>query len=287
MKERELRLLLTQKCNFKCGFCHKEGVIETKKEILNASDYVWVYDLLKKWYGWNTISITGGEPLCRTDLNEILVKLYNSGAKITLITNGSILSQNIKICKWLEKLTVSVHTTNNDQYQKVIGVPFNFSNLVNNLKLVRKYYPKINIRFNATLVKGINSSENEILRIIKLAKKLEASIKFIELLPNTEEDERKFVSIEIIGKILMRHNYKLFEDGQLQKIYFNKGLIVVLAKIVCSVSRQLGTASPHCTTTNNVFLAADGTIKPCMKNSFEINVLKEIKNKDADEFKKR
>ncbi len=287
MKERELRLLLTQKCNFKCGFCHKEGVLECKPEMLNAQDYVFVYNLFKKWYGWNTVSITGGEPLCRLDLSEILEKLYDSQAKITLITNGSLLEKRIEICRWLEKLTVSVHTTDNAKYQQIIGVPFEFSNLVNNLKLVRNYYPQANIRFNSTIVKGINSTEDNILEIIGFAKELGASIKFIELLPNSKEDEDNFVSIDEIEYVLLKHNYRLLESGLLQKIYFDGESVIVLAKIVCSVSRQLGTASPHCTTTNNVFLAADGTIKPCMRNSFEIDVLDEIKNMDVDGFKKK
>ena len=51
MKERELRLLLTQKCNFKCGFCHKEGVPKCKAEMLNAQDYAFVYNLLRNYMG--------------------------------------------------------------------------------------------------------------------------------------------------------------------------------------------------------------------------------------------
>lgn len=287
MKERELRLLLTQKCNFKCGFCHKEGVSECKKEVLNADDYAWVYKLLRDWYGWHTVSITGGEPLCRSDLNEILKKLYDEDAKITLITNGSLLAKHLEICSYLEKLTVSVHITDNSKYQNIIGVPFNFDSLKENLNLVRKTYPKTNIRFNSTIVKGVNSSENSIFEIIRFAKDLGASIKFIELLPNSKEDEENFVSIDEIEIILKKHNFTLIENSLLQRIYFDGESIIVLAKIVCSVSRQLGTASPHCTTTNNVFLSADGTIKPCMRNSFEINVLDEINNRDIVGFKKK
>ena len=287
MKERELRLLLTQKCNFKCGFCHKEGVSECKKEVLNADDYAFVYKLLRDWYGWHTVSITGGEPLCRSDLNEILKKLYDEDAKITLITNGSLLAKHLDICSYLEKLTVSVHTTDNSKYQNIIGVPFNFDSLKENLNLVRKTYPKTNIRFNSTIVKDVNSSENSIFEIIRFAKDLGASIKFIELLPNSKEDEENFVSIDEIEIILNEHNFTLIENGLLQRMYFDGESIIVLAKIVCSVSRQLGTASPHCTTTNNVFLAADGTIKPCMRNYFEINVFDEIKNRDIVGFKNK
>ena len=214
-------------------------------------------------------------------------ELYNSEAKITLITNGSLLAKHLEVCRWLEKITVSVHTTDNSKYQQIIGTSFEFSELVNNLKLVRRNYPNANIRFNCTVVKGVNSTEDNILNIINFAKELQASIKFIELLPNSKEDEEKFVSIDEIGYILTKNNYRLIEDGLLQKIYFDGESIIVLARIVCSVSRQLGTASPHCTSTNNVFLAADGTIKPCMRNSFEINVFDEIKNRDIVGFEKK
>ena len=181
----------------------------------------------------------------------------------------------------------SVHTTDNSKYQNIIGVPFNFDSLKENLNLVRKTYPKTNIRFNSTIFKDVNSSEDSIFEIIRFAKDLGASIKFIELLPNSIKDEENFVSINEIEIILKKHNFTLIENGLLQRIYFDGESIIVLAKIVCSVSRQLGTASPHCTTTNNVFLSADGTIKPCMRNSFEINVLDEIKNRDIVGFKKK
>ena len=287
MRVRELRLLLTQKCNFKCGFCHKEGVSECKKELLNAQDYAFVYRLLRNWYGWNTVSITGGEPLCRSGLSEILKTLYEEKAKITLITNGSLLDKHLEICKYLEKLNVSVHTIANSKYQEIIGVPFDFISLRENLKSVKDNYPKTNIRFNSTIVKGVNSTENSILEIINFAKELGASIKFIELLPNSKEDEENYVSIDEIETILLKHNFNLIDNGLLQRIYFDGESIIVLAKIVCSVSRQLGTASPHCTATNNVFLAADGTIKPCMRNPFEINVFDEIKNRDIVGFKNK
>lgn len=287
MKKQELRLLLTQKCNFKCGFCHKEGVTNCKDETLDADDYEFVFNVLRDLYGWNTVSITGGEPLCRKGLSEILKKLRDSGAKITLITNGSLLAKKVDICQWLERITVSVHTTDNEKYQQIIGVPFKLEGLVENLKLVRKEYPEANIRFNCTVVKGVNSEENNILDIIEFAKKMKASIKFIELLPDSKEDEENFVPIEGIHKILLKNDYRLIENGPLQKIYSDGESVIVLAKIVCSLSRQLGTAKPHCTETNNVFLAADGTVKPCMKNSFEINVLKEIKNRDKINFEKK
>ena len=287
MKERELRLLLTQKCNFNCSFCHKEGILNTKKELLNAIDYDFVFNSLRSLYGWTTVSITGGEPLCCKNLINIIELLHKSNAKITLVSNGSMINMYPNIFQWLEKLTVSVHTTNNQKYQNIIGCPYDFNSLKENLLLVRNKNNNLHIRFNCTIVKGLNSSENDVLDIINFAESINCSVKFIELLPNTTGDEKLYVPIEEIEQILLKHNYKLTQDSILQKIYTNKKNIIVLSKIVCSISRKLGTSSPHCTETNSIFLASDGTIKPCMKNSLEINVLKEIKDKNLKNFEKK
>lgn len=287
MKSRELRILLTQKCNFNCTFCHKEGVLKNKKEILNSDDYCFVYNYLRDMYGWTTVSITGGEPLCYQQIELLLQQLKALKAQITLVSNGSMLSNHLEICEYLEKLTISVHTMNNTKYQQIIRNDYQIEMLKENLMAAREHNRDLHIRFNCTIVKGINSSENDIMDIIHFAEDINASVKFIELLPNTREDEKVYVPIEEIEKILLDHNFKLFRNQILQKIYSNGKSTVVLARIVCSLSKALGTSKPHCTDTNSIFLASDGTIKPCMKNSFEIDVLEEIKNRDLHNLEKK
>lgn len=238
-------------------------------------------------YGWTTVSITGGEPLCYQQVDQLLQQLKAAKAKITLVSNGSMLSNHLDICNCLDKLTISVHTMNNTKYQQIIRNAYRIEMLKENLMTVRKYYKDLHIRFNCTIVKGVNSSENDIMDIIHFAEDLNASVKFIELLPNTKEDEKVYVPIEDIEKILLDRNYTLLRNHVLQKIYTNGKSIVVLARIVCSLSKLLGTSKPHCTDTNSIFLASDGTIKPCMKNSFEIDVLEEIKNRDVHNLEKK
>lgn len=287
MKSRELRILLTQKCNFNCTFCHKEGVLKNKKELLNSDDYCFVFNYLRNTNGWTTVSVTGGEPLCYPKIDHLLQQLNTLNAQITLVSNGSMLSSHLDICKYLEKLTISVHTMNNAKYQQITRNPYSIDLLKENLKSVRKHYPDLHIRFNCTLVKGVNSSENDIMDIIHFAETIQASVKVIELLPNTKEDEKAYVPIEEIETILLDHKFKLSRNDILQKIYTNGKTTVVLARIVCSLSKVLGTSKPHCTDTNSIFLASDGTIKPCMKNSFEIDVLEEIKTRDILNLEKK
>ena len=68
---RELRLLVTNDCNFDCYFCHKEGQKAISTAILDNDDYEFLFKTGQKGYGFNTTTITGGEPLLRKDILEI------------------------------------------------------------------------------------------------------------------------------------------------------------------------------------------------------------------------
>ena len=82
--DKELRLIITRKCNYDCYFCHGEGVEKNAKEEFNSDDYEYLVDFCKRKYGWNTVTITGGEPLVRNDILDIVqkIKKLDAGEKI-------------------------------------------------------------------------------------------------------------------------------------------------------------------------------------------------------------
>lgn len=101
---RDLRLIVTQKCCYQCLFCHGEGLQSVKTNSLNANDFGYLFEVSKKNFGIETVTLTGGEPLVRTDIIEIAKCLKNKGAKVTLTTNGSLFENNIKSENILKKL---------------------------------------------------------------------------------------------------------------------------------------------------------------------------------------
>lgn len=98
---RELRLLVTNNCNFNCYFCHKEGQRNTSIASLNSNDYEFLFKTVQKEYGFNTTTITGGEPLLRKDILEICKKIFFEGGKITIVSNGYNLSENLLIDNYI------------------------------------------------------------------------------------------------------------------------------------------------------------------------------------------
>lgn len=279
MKARELRILITQKCNYNCSFCHKEGVNSTKKDLLTIDDYLFLYSFLRDNYGWETVTITGGEPLCNKITPLLSKELFNNNAKTTIVTNGSLILKYLEICNYVERINISLHTLNHNKYQQITNGNYSIEKIKSNISNLRKIFPNINIRLNCTLINGINTEKQEILNLLDFAYLNNSSIKFIELLPE-KETLNLFYPIKNLERILQEENYFLLEESAIQKIYIKGNHIVILSRIVCSLSRQLKTSKPHCNDTNSLFLTSDGNIHPCMKNSFEISILDEIKNRD-------
>ncbi len=277
MKTKELRILLTQNCNFKCFFCHREGVANYKKNILSPDDYYFIVNACKRAFEWDTVSLTGGEPMLHRQINEIVNKISDD-SRVVLITNGSILSSNTEICNKLDRITISLHTLNNEKYMEINQVKYSLDQLLYNIALIRNKFPKLQIRFNVTLIRGFNTSDMDLLGLINYAENIGASIKFIE---NMTENINEIYDVDLIQNILIEKGYTLISDTFLQKEYKKKNNTVVLSKIVCSLVKETK-KHDYCNETASTFLLSDGTIKPCMNSETYINILEEVKNKDEE-----
>jgi len=116
---------ITQNCNSRCSYCDiwkwqnfiADPTIEELKRIFSSLANL----------GVKVVSLSGGEPLLRKDIEEVIsiVKSYNVRAQI--VTNGILLSKEkiIKLVKsGLDCVTLSLDTADQEIYQKLRGVPF-------------------------------------------------------------------------------------------------------------------------------------------------------------------
>ena len=72
---RDLRLILTQRCTHNCLYCHHEGMADQKEEALDAEDYSFIFQVAKETAGIGFVTLTGGEPLLREDIESIIKNL--------------------------------------------------------------------------------------------------------------------------------------------------------------------------------------------------------------------
>lgn len=275
--DRDLRLLVTQKCCYQCLFCHGEGLQSNKNDGLNADDFGYLFEVTKNNFGIKTVTLTGGEPLVRKDVSEIARTLKDQGARITLTTNGMLLEDNIGIGEYLEKVNISFHVANKDKYEKIVARKDSYDKALRGIRLLREKYPKLKIVINSTCVKDLNYSRQELINLIKFAEDINASIKLVELFP---PHSRGYVNLRDVGSAIIKLGFKKLNTEVRKLNYANGTIKISLTRIFCAMAMESNNPGEFCNHNNDLFVSPDGQIKPCRNNPCEFNILNEIKNRD-------
>jgi len=108
-----LRITLTNRCNVNCLYCHHDGMVQSKDE-MNAEELYTICKIAKK-NGVKKIRLSGGEPLLKKDIVEIVEKINSLDFKdISMTTNGILLEKYAKPLKeaGLDRVNVSLDTLN-------------------------------------------------------------------------------------------------------------------------------------------------------------------------------
>ena len=280
-KEKSLRLILTQECTYNCSMCHKEGIHSKKENLLTNEDFAYIYEIANKEYGINKVNLTGGDPLLRDDIQDLLIKLKQKNAKITMTTNGYLLDKNIEIGNLLNKLNISVHSLNKEKFEELCGKKDSFEKVINNIKMFRAQYLTLNIGINTTIIKGINSDEKEIEELIEMAGLLKVELKFIELYP---KNAKEFVPIHTLEPILKKLGFYIVKSEFRKNIYTNKKQIITLTRCTCSVVCDKANKKEACKNNNDLYITPDGKISLCRKIEDEIDILVQTKDKNNEEL---
>jgi len=199
---KSLRLSLTGECNYQCFFCHGEGSKMGDKREENSREEM--YSLIKEAIknNYTDITFTGGEPLLK--LNDIiwyLNKLSEDNLKpyITIVTNGSLIEDRLLDAienyigdkKEIFKFNFSMHSLKNDVYLSIVLPDYTENEKIkkkNLLEKIKKNIKKIKARglqlkLNFVLLKGYNTSKNDIQEILDFAYENKVDyVKFLELL---------------------------------------------------------------------------------------------------------
>ncbi len=275
---RELRLITTQECPQACLYCHKEGMEGKEKNLLDASDYEFLFKVTYEQLRISRVTVSGGEPLTRGDIDKILEKLKIQGAKIKLVTNGILLKERIKILRYLDNISISLTTLNPEKFAYVHGSQ-GLEMIIKGIKAIDNSRSKTNVRLNVCCVKDINDNKEEIQKILDFAEQYGLDILFIELLDPPEE---LYISIEKIEKILLDIGLELSGKSKRKWVYnYKNNISVELERCLCRNVELTNNVDFYCTSDNDLFITPDGKIKPCMlKKKGMIDILEAIKERD-------
>lgn len=276
-----LRLSVTDRCDFRCVYCMTEDPCFLPKDhVLHLEELAWIAQAFTE-LGVTKIRLTGGEPLVRTDCDQ-LVSLLGKLPGLTdlsMTTNGSRLTKFAKpmFAAGLKRLNISLDTLN----------PTLFTQLTRNSKLDRVIdgidtaiaagFERIKI--NAVILKQQN--DNEVIDLVDFCRGRRLDIAFIEEMPLGEIDERKRArhcsSDEVKAIIESRYPLQLSSKrtGGPARYY-----------TMADSPIHIGFISPHshnfCHECNRVRVTVEGQLLLCLGNEHAVDLKSIVREFPAD-----
>ncbi|WP_296890736.1 GTP 3',8-cyclase MoaA [uncultured Methanobrevibacter sp.] len=275
-----LRITITNRCNVNCLYCHHDGMVQSKDEM--TADELYTICKIAKKIGVKKIRLSGGEPLIRKDIVEIVEKIASLDFKdISITTNGTYLEKYAKDLKevGLDRVNVSLDTLNRETYELITKKDYLESAKKGILKAVEVgLYP---VKINMVIMRDIN--QNEIKDMFKFCKDNDIVLQLIELIESENCDDDKFsedyhYKLDDIEKELADIaddvRERKFMQGR-KKYYINGGEIEVVKPV---------DNSTFCANCSRLRITPDGKIKPCLlRNDNLVELISHIRNGESEE----
>ncbi len=277
-----LRVSVTSRCNLNCVYCSpgKKGKRAACEHVLEADEIERVVRLLAR-RGLRKVRITGGEPLLRRDLCDIVRRLSGTGIKdLSLTTNGTLLAEMAQSLKeaGLRRVNISLDTLNPERYRGITrgGDIRRVWNAIEAAEAAGLRPVKINV----VLASGLN--DDEIVDFGRLTLDRDFHVRFIELMP-AEGAEVRAEDAHIEGRRVLE---RLRQLGRLQKLPFRGGGPSRNWKIE-GARGVIGIISPYsghfCKSCNRLRLSADGRIRPCLFSEKTVDLATALRSGATDE----
>ena len=281
LKQKTIRLILLQDCVYNCEFCHKEGIKTKKESLMTPDDIEYMYSVLNNRYGIKTVQLTGGEPLLKENLKEIITNLKKHGANIKVTTNGYLLEDNMWIGEMVDKLNISLHSFDKNKYQSISTVENSYEKVVSAVKKMRFKYPTLKISINTTLLRGINDNYNSIQELVGFASSIKADLKIVEVYP---KNSKYYTSIYKIEPLIKQMGYKNIKDSFRKKLFSNGIHNIFLQRCTCSIISEQNDKTELCREHNDLYISQDGKVNLCRATNDTIDLYYSIKERDDNEL---
>ncbi|NWF86614.1 GTP 3',8-cyclase MoaA [Candidatus Bathyarchaeota archaeon] len=277
-----LRVAITQRCNLRCEYCHREGeerLSEDSADEMSVNEIVRIVRIAVG-LGISNVKLTGGEPLMRKDIMEIVngIAAIPSLMDLSMTTNGVMLSSLAKelYANGLRRVNISFPTLNEEVYNKLTG-----GRLADVWKGVKAavdagFCP---VKLNMVVLKGVN--DDDVLEMIDFARETGTILQLIELEPIN------------ISKTYFATHYKAlneFESVLRQKAlkvetrrFMQSRHIYHLPDVTVEVVHPIENTD-FCLRCTRLRVTSDGKLKSClMRSDGLLDILTPIRNGASDQ----
>ncbi|MBS0338408.1 MAG: GTP 3',8-cyclase MoaA [Proteobacteria bacterium] len=161
---RDLRISVTDRCNFRCVYCMPRDVFDEHYTFLPHSSLLSFEEIAKisrvfVGLGVEKIRLTGGEPLVRRDLERLIAMLSELGVDLTLTTNGSLLAKKARALKaaGLKRITVSLDSLDDATFKAMNDADFPVAKVLEGIEAAAAA-GLAPIKINMVVKRGVNDT---------------------------------------------------------------------------------------------------------------------------------
>jgi cyclic pyranopterin phosphate synthase len=180
---RDLRISVTDRCNFRCVYCMPKEVFGRdhrfldRRELLTFEEIARVARVFTE-AGVRKLRITGGEPLVRRDLERLIALLAELDVDLTLTTNGSLLPQKARALAdaGLTRVTVSLDSLDDAQFRALNDVDFPVERVLEGVEAAAA--AGLPVKVNAVVKRGAN--DDQIVPMAAFFRERGHTLRFIE-----------------------------------------------------------------------------------------------------------
>jgi cyclic pyranopterin phosphate synthase len=269
---RDLRVSVTDRCNYKCVYCRTGNAGALYPELSN-SEYLRLIGVFVS-LGINKVRLTGGEPLLRKGLVELVRELAalrtldGQPLDLALTTNGHLLAELAVPLRQagLNRVTVSMDAVSPEIFERITRVPGSFSAVLSGIRaaLAAGLAP---LKINCVLMRGFNDSQIE--PFVHFGSREGVVVRFIEFMPL---DEGRLWTPEMVVPL----------NEVVERIRRTLPLVELAAREPGETARryglpdergEIGIVAPvtqaFCGACSRIRLTSDGKIRTCLFSHIE------------------
>lgn len=223
--------------------------------------------------GVNKIRLTGGEPLLRDDVVNIVSDMTDLGVEVGLTTNAIKLAERLDelIGAGLRSVNISLDSLHAERF-KLMARRDGLDKVLENIELA--HTKGLHVKVNMVVMQGIN--EDEILPFVELTREKDLHIRFIEFMPfagNSWTNKDVFSYQQMLDQIngkyaISKLSDKVNSTAKSWQVDGWKGTFAVISTIT----------EPFCSTCDRLRLTAEGKLRNCLFSQHETDLLSALRN---------
>ena len=259
---RDLRISVTDRCNFRCGYCMPEEGMTwlPRDEVLDFEEIERIARVCVERFGIDSIRLTGGEPTIRAQLPVLVAKLAALGVDLAMTTNGAtlgLLADDLRAAG-LQRVNISLDTLRRDRFIELTRRDRLDQVLDGIDSALRVGFGTVKV--NVVLMRGIN--DDEVLDLAAFGRQRGVVVRFIEFMPLDAQlgwgPERVVPAAEVVAAIDSRWPLEPVRRGSAPATTYRYRDGAGEVGVIASVTQSF------CSTCDRVRLTADGMFRNCL-----------------------